>query len=76
MASSIPLIPVSPPSSLARSLGYDGQTHTLAVEHHDNTVYHYDGVSPAKWDALRNAASVGSYLHKHIRGKHTHTQVK
>lgn len=63
-------------SDLAKRIGYDRQTSTLGVEHHDGSVYHYSGVTPLKHSALMAAPSKGSFLHKHIRGKHKHTQIR
>lgn len=67
---SIPLSKVSPKSELAHSIGYDAVTRTLAVKHHDGSVYHYSGVPDHKWRGLQNAKSKGSYIHDQIRGKH------
>ena len=70
----IPLLPVI--SSLARSIGYDPETRTLAVEHHDRSLYHYKDVHPLQHQALMSSKSKGTYLHKNIRGKHAQIQIK
>ena len=71
---SIPLTPVA--SSLARGIGYDEPTQTLAVEHHDKSVYHYHPVSPMMHRQLMSSKSKGAFLHAHVRGRIRHTQMK
>ena len=71
---SIPLTPVA--SSLARGIGYDAPTQTLAIEHHDKSVYHYHPVSAETHRRLMASKSKGSFIHDHIRGKVKHTQAK
>ena len=67
MNNPIKMIPVD--STQIHSIGHDPDSNTLAVRFsHGNTLYHYAGVSPEKFEALRNADSVGSHLGKHIKG--------
>ena len=63
-------------SGLAKKIGYDAPTKTLAVEHHDSSVYHYSGVHPLTHAALMNSPSKGKFLHRNVRGKHSHVQIK
>jgi hypothetical protein len=60
-------------SSQIHSLGYDTATSTLAIRFRDRTsdapaaLYHYANVPGAEFEALRDAASIGSYFGKHIK---------
>lgn len=63
-------------STLASHIGYNPDTQTLHVRHHDGSEYTYAAVPSIKHDELMRAKSTGSYLHQHIRGKHRHSQTK
>lgn len=65
--------PVS--SSNIRSIGYDPATQTLEVEFLNGGIYHYHGVPPAEYQALMAAASHGTYLNAHIKGRYPYTRV-
>lgn len=60
-------------SSQIHSLGYDAATSTLAIRFKDrktdapSSLYHYANVPVEEFEALRDAASVGSYFGKHIK---------
>jgi hypothetical protein len=59
-------------SSQIHSIGYDLTTGTLAVRFKNKageptSLYHYSCVTPANFDAIKNAESVGSHFYKHIR---------
>lgn len=60
-------------SSQIHSIGYDPASQTLAVRFKDRTtggptsLYHYSGVTPANFDALKGAESIGSHFYKHIK---------
>ena len=65
--------PVS--SSNIKSIGYHGDSKTLAVEFAGGGgVYHYDGVSKEDYDELMAAKSIGSHFHKSIRGIYKHSK--
>lgn len=68
----IPQTPVR--SALIRSAGHDAETSTLALTHHDGSVYHYADVPAHKFQRLLTAPSIGAYIHQNIRGFHPHTQ--
>lgn len=57
-------------SSQVAAHGYDPLTQTLAVQFNSGGVYHYSGVPQDTADALAKAESVGSFIGKHIKGKH------
>jgi hypothetical protein len=63
-------------SSLASHIGYDGETRTLGVQHHDGSVFHYSDVHPLTHQALMSSPSKGTFMHTHIRGKKPHKQIK
>lgn len=64
----IVLMPVK--SSRLKALGYDAASATMAVVFHSgDAVYHYAGVTPDEYNALRSAASIGSRFSTHFRKK-------
>ena len=71
--SHIPLTPVT--SSLVKAVGHDPDASLLAVQHHDDSVYHYEGVSKSKYNKLLDADSVGNFLHEQVRGIHSFVKV-
>lgn len=70
----IALTPVKA-SSQVHSIGYDPATNTLAVKFSSGGLYHYSDVPQAKFDAMRKADSVGSYLGKYIKPAHEFTKI-
>lgn len=60
-------------SSQIHSLGYDADSKTLAIRFRDRAsdapaaLYHYANVPAEEFDALCDAASIGSYFYKHIK---------
>ena len=65
--------PVS--SSNIKSVGYDLDSTLLEIEFHDGSIYQYSSVPQDVYKALMAAASLGSFLHKHIRGKYSYHKV-
>jgi len=63
-------------SSNIDTVHYDNHHMLLSVTFHDGSVYNYTNVPPAKYQALMNAPSKGSYLHHHIKGKHQTTKLR
>ena len=67
----VKLVPVS--SSNVKAVGYeDGSLHVV-FKNGDH--YVYSDVDPDTYEELKTSSSVGSYLHKHIKGQHEHKQV-
>ena len=64
--------PVS--SSNVRSIGHDATTNTLAIEFKDGSVYHYADCGKEHFDNLLAAKSIGSYIHKNIKGAYSHSK--
>ncbi|WP_186247358.1 KTSC domain-containing protein [Burkholderia gladioli] len=60
-------------SSQVHSIGYDAETETLAVRFKDRrngsptSLYHYSKFTHSNFNALHRAASIGAYLHRHIK---------
>ena len=61
-------------SSQVKGYGYDAASRTLAVQFNGGGTYHYSGVSPDLYEKMKEAESVGSYLHNNIKGKHKFTK--
>lgn len=62
-------------SGNVKAVGYDPLSRTLGVQFHSGSTYHYADVPPEKHASLMAADSVGSHLHKTIKGQHASTQV-
>jgi hypothetical protein len=63
------LVPVA--SSNVEAVGYDAAARELHVRFKSGpTVYVYEGVAPEQHQALIAADSIGSHLHRHIKGRH------
>lgn len=65
--------PVS--SSNIKSVGYDPDSMLLEIEFHDGSIYQYSKVPQSVHRALMAAASLGSFLHKNIKGKYPYQKV-
>ena len=63
-------------SSNVRSVGYDPSTMTLEVEFHDGGLYQYRSVPASVHAGLMCAASKGSYLASHIKGRYLATRIR
>ena len=64
----IELVPIAGSSQLESS-GYDLTTQTLAVRFKSGgATYHYSGVPPEVVDEFGRAESMGSFLHRNIKG--------
>ncbi len=66
--------PVS--SSNVDSIGYDESTETLYVRFLNNTLYLYKGVSIMVFEQLLNAPSIGSYMHRNIKGVYPYERIE
>ena len=58
-------------SQIAR-VGYDSKARLLEITFHGRgdqpgSRYHYDAVTPAEYDALMRASSIGAHFARHIR---------
>lgn len=57
-------------SSNIEAVGYDADGETLRIWFLNGSIYDYSGVSSVEFEALRDAPSVGSYLHQNIKGQY------
>lgn len=61
-------------SSNVKSVGYDPETKTLAVEFNGGGVYHYHDVEKDVHEGLVSARSVGGFIHNNIKGAYRHSK--
>lgn len=72
---SIPeMIPVS--SSNVESVGYEETTETVYVRFLNGSLYIYKGVSKFEYENLRDAPSVGSYLHRNFKNVYPYEKIE
>lgn len=62
-------------SSNIEALGYDEDSQTLRIWFFNGPTYDYSGVGSMEYEALRDAPSVGSYLHQNIKGQYPYEKV-
>lgn len=62
-------------STALAALAYDSDARCLWLEFRDHVVYRYDDVPAVVVDGLIEAASKGSYFHRHIRGRFRHQRI-
>lgn len=72
MSDDIEMKPVE--STNISKVGYDPATKTLAVAFADGSLYHYQNVEPSAHDDLLAAKSMGSHLHKNIKGAYKYAK--
>lgn len=63
---SIEMLPVH--STMANSVGYDGDRQVLQVEFQNGSMYQYADVDADTWAALQEADSTGRFFNQEIRG--------
>ena len=59
-------------SSHLDKIGYDAAAGELHVTYQNGKVSIYQGVPPGVAERVTGAASIGSALHEHIRGRYPH----
>jgi len=52
---------------MIRSVGYDAESQTLAVEFNNGSVYDYGGVPQSEYDNMMSAQSVGKYFVANVK---------
>jgi hypothetical protein len=67
------MVPVA--SSALSAVGYDPERQVLRVEFRSRAMHEYEGVGPAKYQAVLGAPSLGRHFRKHILGQHTQRKV-
>jgi len=68
------MIPVV--SSNVAAVGYDSSSQTVYVRFLDGKTYIYKGVPEAEFENLKNAASIGSYLHRNFKNVYPYERVE
>lgn len=63
-------------SSNIASIGYDQASRTLVVEFMSGQIYSYHPVTPAGYESLRAADSVGAHFAKHFKNNEKLSYVK
>lgn len=66
--------PVS--SSNVAELGYDLETKTVYVRFLNGTLYIYKNVPINEYNGLLNAPSIGSYLHRNLKGVYPYERIE
>ena len=62
-------------SSNVESVGYDEKYKTVYVKFLDGSEYCYRDVAQNEFEALRDAPSVGSYLHRNFKGVYVYERI-
>lgn len=65
--------PVS--SSNIESIGYEPETHKLAVKFRNGSTYHYSDVPAETHAELMRAPSIGGHLAVHVKNRHEYQRV-
>ena len=66
---------VSVDSNNVRAVGFDDAPNTLQVKFLNGSLYQYFDVPRHVFDELLAAGSVGSYLHRTVKGVYRYSQV-
>ena len=70
----VEMIPVA--SSNVDSIGYDENFQTLYIRLLKGSTYIYKGVPIMEFEGLKNASSVGSYLHRNIKNLYPYERIE
>lgn len=68
------MIPVQ--SSNIAAVGYDPAEQEVYVKFLNGSVYVYRGVSIHEFEGLKNAPSVGSYLHRNFKNVYAYERIE
>ena len=68
------MIPVS--SSNVSEIGYDEKNETVYVRFLNGSLYIYKGVPVTYFEGLKNAPSVGSYLHRNYKNVYPYERIE
>ena len=66
---------VSVSSSNVDAVKYDDDTEIAYVRFKDGSVYIYKGVPKPEYENLKNASSVGSYLHRNFKNVYPYERI-
>ena len=70
---SVEMVPVS--SSNVASVGYDADNEIVHVQFLNGSEYIYKGVPLHEFEGLRDASSVGSYLHRNYKNVYPYERI-
>lgn len=62
-------------SSNIQAVGHDDDSQTLRIWFLDGSIYDYYGVSRMVFEGLIDSPSVGSYLHRNVKGQYSYEKV-
>lgn len=68
------MIPVI--SSNVAELGYDESNQVVYVRFINGTTYIYKGVAEYEFENLKNAPSIGSYLHRNFKNVYPYERIE
>lgn len=68
------MLPVS--SSNIASIGYDVENQEVYVQFLNGTIYTYKGVPQHEFENLRDAPSLGSYLHRNYKNIYPYERIE
>ncbi|KYH30637.1 hypothetical protein CLTEP_25340 [Clostridium tepidiprofundi DSM 19306] len=67
---------ISVSSSNVDKIGYDRENQVVYVRFLNNSLYIYKGVPEFEFNALLNASSVGSYLHRNYKNIYPYERIE
>lgn len=67
------MIPVS--SSNLESIGYDDQNQVVYIRFLNGSIYVYKGVPLHEFENLRDAPSLGSYIHRNYKNVYPYERI-
>jgi hypothetical protein len=70
----VDMVPVE--SSNVAKIGYNEKETILAFEMQDGNLYYYLDVPKLHYDNLLICASIGSYMHRNIKGNYRYIRIR
>jgi hypothetical protein len=67
---------ISVSSSNVAEIGYDSSTQIVYVRFVDGKMYVYKGVPVLEFENLKNAPSIGSYLHRNFKNVYPYERIE
>lgn len=67
---------ISVSSSNVAELGYDIENQIVYIRFLNHTLYIYKGVPEPEFEKLKNAPSVGSYLHRNFKNVYPYERIE
>ena len=63
-------------SSNVDSIGYDENTQELYVRFLNNSLYVYKNVPKIEFEGMKDAPSIGSYIHRNLKNVYAYERVE